>query len=56
VADKASDEKVYLPKMKTRPGFTHSYQGKNVVVVDENGPVKDQGGKTTVISTSTRGR
>lgn len=34
----ANDDKtVYLPRMKVRPGFRHSYQGDNVVVVDANG-------------------
>lgn len=27
-------KKVYLPRQKVRPGFRHSYQGANVVIVD----------------------
>lgn len=41
----ADTKKVYLPKMRTRPGFTHSYQSKpgiEVVTVDENGPVQPE--------------
>jgi hypothetical protein len=43
-------EKVYLPRMRVRPGFRHSYQGKNVVVVDEKGKTT-AGGEFSTIST-----
>lgn len=46
----ATDGKtIYLPRMRTRPGQTHSYQSTHdvkVVTVDEKGPV-ERGSTTT---------
>lgn len=37
------NEKVYLPKMPVRKGFTHGYQGENIVVVDATGKETGKG-------------
>lgn len=54
---------IYLPRMRTRPGFKHSYQakhGQKVTVVDATGRTAPAGQDPTVITTAakptTRGR
>jgi len=44
------DKTIYLPRARTRPGYTHSYQsrrGVKVVTVDEKGPVQPKSSTAT---------